>query len=88
MMFLSLSSVDAINQKRKRMLTIVSVISPYAKVNFVYHQITDQTSILRCLGLKYIYTEDNWNLGRIGDQSFDEKSGLLTKMLILSATEI
>jgi phospholipase C len=49
------------------------VISPYAKVNFIDHQITDQTSILR-------FIEDNWNLGRIGNQSFDEKAGLLTNM--------
>jgi phospholipase C len=49
------------------------VISPYAKVNFIDHQITDQTSILR-------FIEDNWSLGRIGNQSFDEKAGLLTNM--------
>jgi phospholipase C len=49
------------------------VISPYAKVNFIDHKITDQTSILR-------FIEDNWSLGRIGDQSFDEKAGLLTNM--------
>ena len=49
------------------------VISSYAKVNFIDHQITDQTSILR-------FIEDNWNLGRIGNQSFDEKAGLLTNM--------
>jgi phospholipase C len=49
------------------------VISPFAKVNFIDHQITDQTSILR-------FIEDNWNLGRIGNQSFDEKAGLLTNM--------
>jgi len=49
------------------------VISPYAKVNFIDHQITDQTSILR-------FIEDNWNLGRIGNQSFDAKAGLLTNM--------
>lgn len=30
------------------------VISPYAKVNFVDHTITDQSSILR-------FVEDNWN---------------------------
>jgi phospholipase C len=46
---------------------------PYAKVNFIDHQITDQTSILR-------FIEDNWNLRRIGNQSFDEKAGLLTNM--------
>jgi phospholipase C len=31
------------------------VISPYAKVNYVDHHVTDQTSILR-------FIEDNWNL--------------------------
>ena len=35
------------------------VISPYAKVNYVDHGVTDQASILR-------FIEDNWNLGRIG----------------------
>ncbi len=49
------------------------VISRWAKVNFVDHQITDQTSILR-------FIEDNWDLGRIGDQSFDEKAGSLLNL--------
>jgi phospholipase C len=49
------------------------LISPYTKVNFIDHQITYQTSILR-------FIEDNWNLGRIGNRSFDEKAGLLTNM--------
>jgi phospholipase C len=49
------------------------VISPWAKVNFVNHQTTDQTSVLR-------FIEDNWSLGRIGDQSFDEKAGSLQNM--------
>jgi len=49
------------------------VISPYAKHNFVDHSVTDQTSILR-------FIEDNWNLGRIGDQSYDAKAGSLTNM--------
>jgi phospholipase C len=44
------------------------VISPFAKPNFVDHTITDTTSILR-------FIEDNWNLGRIGDQSFDAIAG-------------
>ncbi|MRN68649.1 MAG: phospholipase [Nitrosopumilales archaeon] len=48
-------------------------ISPYAKVNFVDHSVTDQSSILR-------FIEDNWNLGRIGDQSFDAKAGSLLNM--------
>src|SRR5450759_306268 len=46
------------------------VISPWAKVNFVDHSLTDQTSILR-------FIEDNWDLGRLGDHSFDERVGSL-----------
>ncbi len=53
------------------------VISPWAKVNFVDHQVTDQTSILR-------FIEDNWDLGRIGDQSFDEKAGSLRNLFNFS----
>ena len=49
------------------------VISPWAKVNYVDHAITDQSSILR-------FIEDNWNLGRIGGGSFDEKAGSLLGM--------
>jgi phospholipase C len=49
------------------------VISPYSKVNYVDHQVTDQTSILK-------FIEDNWNLGTIGDSSFDAKSASLTSM--------
>ena len=49
------------------------VISPYAKTNFVDHTITDQSSILR-------FIEDNWGLGRIGNQSFDSKAGSLMHM--------
>lgn len=44
------------------------VISPFAKSNYVDHSLIDQTSILR-------FIEDNWFLGRIGDQSFDEIAG-------------
>jgi phospholipase C len=40
------------------------VISPFARANFVHHGVLDQSSILR-------FIEDNWSLGRIGDQSFD-----------------
>jgi phospholipase C len=50
------------------------VISPFAKHNFVDHSVTDQSSILR-------FIEDNWNLGRIGDQSFDALAGTLGNML-------
>ena len=49
------------------------VVSPYAKPNFVDHTITDQTSILR-------FIEDNWQTGRIGNYSLDEKAGSLLNM--------
>ena len=55
------------------------VISPYAKVNHVEHAITDQTSILR-------FIEDNWRLGRIGDQSFDLIAGPLNGMFAFGET--
>jgi phospholipase C len=53
------------------------VISPFAKVNFVDHSVTDQSSILR-------FIEDNWELGRLGDQSFDEQAGSLLNMFNFS----
>ena len=49
------------------------VVSPWAKSNYIDHSITDQSSILR-------FIEDNWNLGRIGDKSFDEKAGSILNM--------
>ena len=49
------------------------ILSPYAKVNYVDHSITDQSSILR-------FIEDNWGLGRIGNQSFDVKAGSIMNM--------
>jgi phospholipase C len=49
------------------------ILSPYAKPNFVDHTTTDQSSILR-------FIEDNWDLGRIGDQSFDSKAGPLNNL--------
>ncbi len=49
------------------------VVSPYAKQNFVDNTLTDQSSILR-------FVEDNWKLGRIGDQSFDAEAGSLLGM--------
>jgi len=49
------------------------VISPYAKQNFVDHGVTDQSSVLR-------FIEDNWNLGRIGNSSFDALAGSLVNM--------
>jgi phospholipase C len=53
------------------------VISPYAKVNFVDHTTTDQSSILR-------FVEDNWSLGRIGDNSMDAVAGPLNNMFNFS----
>jgi len=50
------------------------VVSPYSKVNFVDHTITDQSSILR-------FIEDNWLSGsRIGNGSFDALAGSLDNM--------
>ncbi len=51
----------------------VLVISPYSRENFVDSQLTAQSSIIR-------FIEDNWTLGRIGDQSFDTLSGTLNAM--------
>ena len=53
------------------------VISPWAKANYVDHSVTDQSSILR-------FIEDNWNLGRIGDRSFDALAGSLSGMFDFS----
>jgi phospholipase C len=49
------------------------VISPFAKANFVDHTVTDQSSILQ-------FIEDNWSLGRIGDNSADAYAGTLMNM--------
>jgi phospholipase C len=49
------------------------IISPYAKQNYVDHTFTDQTSIIK-------FIEDNWHLGRIGNQSFDSRAGTLLNM--------
>ncbi|GEC03972.1 phospholipase C [Streptomyces spinoverrucosus] len=49
------------------------VISPYSKVNSVDHTATEQASITR-------FIEDNWHTGRIGDASFDKRSGPLSHM--------
>jgi len=51
----------------------LQVISPFAKENFVASTLTDQTSILR-------FIEDNWSLGRIGNNSYDELAGSLRNM--------
>jgi phospholipase C len=55
------------------------VISPYSKVNYVDHSLTDQTSIVR-------FIEDNWLGGqRIGNGSFDALAGTLNNMFDFSS---
>ena len=49
------------------------VVSPFARSNFVDHSTTGQASILR-------FIEDNWDLGRLGNQSFDGRDASLTNM--------
>ena len=49
------------------------VISPFAKQNYVDHEITDQSSILR-------FIEDNWDLGRLGGEASDAKAGSIEGM--------
>ena len=49
------------------------IISPYAKTNFVDHQVIDHSSILK-------FIEENWNLKQIGDQSFDSLAGSINNM--------
>jgi phospholipase C len=51
----------------------LQVISPYSKVNYVDHTLTDQTSILK-------FVEDNWYTGKIGDSSFDSRAGSIKNM--------
>jgi phospholipase C len=53
------------------------VISPWSRVNHVDHTRTDQTSVIR-------FIEDNWQLGRIGDGSFDVLAGPLTNLFDFS----
>ncbi|MGB8346268.1 MAG: alkaline phosphatase family protein [Ktedonobacteraceae bacterium] len=55
------------------------VISPYAKQNFIDNTVTDQTSIVR-------FIEDNWSLGRLGNQSFDALSNSLLNMFGFSGS--
>ena len=54
------------------------VISPHARTNFVDHALLDTTSILR-------FIEDNWSLGRLGDQSFDTQAGSLSGLFDFEA---
>lgn len=53
------------------------LISPWSKVNFIDSTLIDQASILR-------FIEDNWNLNRIGDFSYDALAGPLSNMFDFS----
>jgi phospholipase C len=54
------------------------VVSPWSRVNFVDHSITDQSSVLR-------FIEDNWLRGeRIGQGSFDAIANSIIQMLDFS----
>ena len=54
------------------------VVSPWARVNFVDHSITDQSSVIR-------FVEDNWLGGnRIGGGSFDAIANSITQMFDFS----
>ncbi len=55
------------------------VISPFAKANFVDHSTTDQSSVTR-------FIEDNWQLGRLGNFSFDSKAGSIANMFNFNQT--
>jgi phospholipase C len=57
------------------------VVSPWARVNFVDHSVTDQTSVLR-------FIEDNWLQGqRIGQGSFDAITNSITQMFDFSQND-
>jgi phospholipase C len=54
------------------------VVSPWARVNYVDHSITDQTSVLR-------FIEDNWLRGkRLGQGSFDAIANSINQMFDFS----
>jgi len=53
------------------------VISPWAKQNYVDHNLIDQTSVLQ-------FIEDNWSLETIGDFSFDTYAGSIFPMFDFS----
>jgi phospholipase C len=55
------------------------IVSPWARQNFIDHTQTEQTSILK-------FIELNWNLGEIGDQSFDHRAAPLDQMFDFDPT--
>jgi phospholipase C len=54
------------------------VISPWARQNYVDHNVTDQSSVLR-------FIEDNWKLGRVGHLSSDVQAGSILNMFDFDA---
>jgi phospholipase C len=54
-------------------------LSPYAKENYVDNAVTDLSSVTR-------FIEDNWNLARLGDQSFDGLAGSLNGLFDFTDT--
>jgi phospholipase C len=60
--------------------TPLLVISPWAKQNYVDHTFTEQSSITK-------FIEDNWNLGRIGNGSFDASAGSLNNMFDFNTSD-
>jgi phospholipase C len=53
------------------------VVSPFARKNFVDNTLTDQSSVIR-------FIEDNWELPRIGNGSFDVFAGSIQNMFDFS----
>jgi phospholipase C len=57
---------------------VLSMVSPWAKTNYVDHTLTDQTSLLR-------FIEDNWDLNYIdGPATHDPKNGLRRPNFVLA----
>jgi phospholipase C len=57
------------------------IVSPFSKINFVDHSVTDQSSVIR-------YIEDRWLGGsRLGTGSTDEIAGSLCNMLDFKRTK-
>jgi phospholipase C len=54
------------------------VVSPFTRRNFVDHTTTGEASILR-------FVEDNWSLGRLGNQSFDARDASLAGLFAFEA---
>ena len=52
--------------------SVLNVVSPWVKVNYVDHSLTDQSSMLR-------FIEDNWDLNYIDGPSTRDRSNGLRK---------